>query len=169
MKPYKKTVEPLLKDEYKDQGKKFANWARKKFRKEDTMRLLFSHEKMFDLDGIYNSENDRIWAVNREEANRRGGKKQHRKFPQKVMAWLVVCSESVAPLVPFENALSIIIVTSRKYCLLLYDTETVNVETSGPSNKTTEQHILSNRRKNGVANIFHHFLTRIHGHRIVPI
>ena len=75
MKPYKKTVEPLLKDEHKAQRKKFANWARKKFRKEEIMRIVFSDEKMFDLDGIYNSENDRIWAVNREEANRRGGTK----------------------------------------------------------------------------------------------
>ena len=75
MKPYKKTVEPQLKDEHKAQQKKFANWARKKFRKEEIMRILFSDEKLFDLDGIYNSENDRIWAVNREEANRRGGTK----------------------------------------------------------------------------------------------
>ena len=41
MKPYEKTVEPLLKDEQKAQREKFANWARKKFRKEDTMRILF--------------------------------------------------------------------------------------------------------------------------------
>ena len=63
MKPYKKAVEPLLKNEHKVQRKKFGNWARKKFRKADTMRILFSDEKMFDLDGIYNSENDRIWAI----------------------------------------------------------------------------------------------------------
>ena len=81
MKPYKKTVEPLLKDEHKAQRKKFVNWARKKFRKEDTMRILFSDEKMFDLDGIYNSENDCIWAVNREEAYRGGRKIQQRKSP----------------------------------------------------------------------------------------
>ena len=75
MKPYKKIVESLLKDEHKAQQKKFVNWARKKFRKEDTMRILFSDEKLFELDGIYNSESDRIWTVNnREEANRRGGK-----------------------------------------------------------------------------------------------
>ena len=56
---------------------------RKKLRREDTMRIFFSDEKMFDLDGIYNSENDRIWAVNREEANRRGGKKTARKVSKK--------------------------------------------------------------------------------------
>ena len=79
------------------------NWARKKFRKEDTTRILFTDEKMFDLDGIYNSENDRIWAVNRAEANRRGRKKQQRKFPRKVMVWSTVCSEGVAALVVFEK------------------------------------------------------------------
>ena len=63
------------------------------------MRILFSDEKMFDLDGIYNSENARIWAVNRKEANRRGEKKQQGKFPQKVMVW----SEAIAPLVLFEK------------------------------------------------------------------
>ena len=42
MKPYKKAVESLLKDEHKAQWKKFANWTRKKFREEDTMRILFS-------------------------------------------------------------------------------------------------------------------------------
>ena len=51
--------------------------------KKDTMKIFFSDEKIFDLDGIYNSENDRIWAVNREEANQRGGKKIARKVPQK--------------------------------------------------------------------------------------
>ena len=30
-------------------------------------------------------------------------KKQQRKFPQKVMVWLAVCSEDVAPLVLFEK------------------------------------------------------------------
>ena len=103
MKPYKETVGSLLKDEHKAQRKKFANWARKKFRKEDTMRTLFSDEKMFNLDGIYNSRDDRIWTVYREEANQRGGKKQQRKFPQKVMVWLDVCSEGVVPLVLFEK------------------------------------------------------------------
>ena len=67
------------------------------------MRILFSNEKMFDLDGIYNSENDRIWAVNREEADRRGGKKQQGKIAEEVMVWLVVCSGGIAPLVLFEK------------------------------------------------------------------
>jgi transposase len=56
LKAYKKVQEPLLTDEHKAR--------RKTFRKEDTQRIVFSDEKMFDLDGIYNSQNDRIWAAN---------------------------------------------------------------------------------------------------------
>ena len=67
------------------------------------MKIFFSDAKMFDLDGIYNSRNDGIWAVNREEENRRGGKKQQGKLAEKVMVWLAVCSEGVAPLVLFEK------------------------------------------------------------------
>ena len=60
-------------------------------------------KKMFDLDGIYNSENDRIWAVSREEANLRDGKKQQGKFAEKVKVWLAVWSEGIGPLVLFEK------------------------------------------------------------------
>ena len=49
---------------------KFANWVRYNFRKEDTLRILVSNEKIFDLDGMYNAQNNRIWAVNREEADK---------------------------------------------------------------------------------------------------
>ncbi|CAM4848320.1 unnamed protein product [Rotaria magnacalcarata] len=58
---------------------------------------------MFDIDGIYNSQNDRIWAVNRLAADTNGGIRQKRKFPQKVMVWLAVCSKGVSPLVIFED------------------------------------------------------------------
>ncbi|CAF1508948.1 unnamed protein product [Adineta ricciae] len=67
------------------------------------MKILFSDEKMFDIDGVYNAQNDRVWAADREEADRNGGKKQKRKFPQKVMVWLGVCSKGVTPLVILDK------------------------------------------------------------------
>ena len=76
---------------------------RHNFRKEDTLRILFSDEKMFDLDGMYNAQNDRIWAVNREEADKRGGVQQKRKFPQKVMVWLGACSKRLTPLIILDE------------------------------------------------------------------
>ena len=45
------------------------------------MRILFSDEKLFDIDGVYNVQNDRVWAPSRVEANEGGGIKMKRKFP----------------------------------------------------------------------------------------
>jgi hypothetical protein len=101
--PYKKIIEPLLTDAHKTKRKKFANWVRTNFRKEQTMKILFSDEKLFDIDGVYNSQNDRIWAVSRAEADKNGGIKEKRKFPQKVMVWLGACSKGVTPLVILDE------------------------------------------------------------------
>lgn len=103
LKPYKMTVQPSLTDQHKESRKRFANWIRTNFRKKDTMKILFSDEKMFDIDGVYNSQNEKIWAANRAEADAKGGIKRKRKYPQKVMIWLVVCSQEVSPLVIFEG------------------------------------------------------------------
>ena len=76
---------------------------RHNFRKEDTLKILFSDEKMFDIDGIYNAQNDRIWTVDREEADAKGGVCQKRKFPQKVIVWLGACSKGLTPLVILDK------------------------------------------------------------------
>ena len=55
--PYKKVIEPLLSDDQKLKRKQFANWLRTNFQKEDTLKILFSDEKMFDIDGVYNTQN----------------------------------------------------------------------------------------------------------------
>ncbi|CAF4992662.1 unnamed protein product [Rotaria socialis] len=95
---YKMRVVPLLKDEHKAKRKtKISNWIRTYFKKKTTMKILFSDEKMFDIDEVYNSQNDRIWAVNRQEADKAGGRKQKRKFSDKIMVWLGVCSKGVFP------------------------------------------------------------------------
>ena len=67
------------------------------------MKILFSDEKMFDIDGVYNSQNDRIWAASRSDADRRNGVHQKRKFPAKVMVWLSVCSNEASPLLIFKE------------------------------------------------------------------
>ena len=41
------------------------------YSKEDFKKWLFVDEKYFDLDGVYNSQNDRVWAPSREEADRK--------------------------------------------------------------------------------------------------
>ena len=100
---FKKRIEPLITDIQKGKRKTFANWIRTNFKKEQTLKFLFSDEKMFDLDGMYNAQNDRVWAVDRAEADKKGGVKQKRKFPQKVMVWLGACSKGVTPLVILDK------------------------------------------------------------------
>ena len=51
------------------------------------MRILFLVEKIFDLNGIYNSQNDFLWSVNCTEADI----KQVENFPEKAMVWFDVC------------------------------------------------------------------------------
>ena len=48
--------------EHKIKGLKSAKWVRTNFRKEDTMKILFLDKKLFDIDWIDNSQNDRICA-----------------------------------------------------------------------------------------------------------
>ena len=101
--PYKKLIEPLLSDDQKLKRKQFANWVRTNFRKEDALKILFSDEKMFDIDGVYNTQNDRVWAVDRADDNKNGGIQRRQKFPQKVMVWLSACSKGLTPLVILDE------------------------------------------------------------------
>ena len=83
--------------------KKFANWVKTNFKKEGILKILFSDEKIFDLDGVCNAHNNRMWAVDRDKADEKGERKQKRKFSQKVMIWLEVCSKGVRPLVTLDK------------------------------------------------------------------
>jgi transposase len=101
--PYKKIKQPKLTDLQKQKRAKFANWVLNNYNKDDTKRWLFTDEKYFDLDGIYNAQNDRVWAVNREEADKKGGIHEKTKFPVKVMVWLGVCAQGLTVPVIFED------------------------------------------------------------------
>ena len=40
------------------------------------MRILFSNEKFIDIDNVYNSQRDQMWAVSRTDVNKKGGIQQ---------------------------------------------------------------------------------------------
>jgi hypothetical protein len=101
--PYKKIKQPKLTDLQKRKRVKFANRVLNHYNKEDTKKWLFTDEKYFDLDGVYNVQNDRIWAVNREEADKKGGVHEKTKFPVKVMVWLGVCGQGLTEPVILED------------------------------------------------------------------
>ena len=101
--PYKKIKQPKLTDLQKRKRVKFANWVLNNYTKEHTKKWLFTDEKYFDLDGVYNVQNDRIWAASREEADEQGGVHEKTKFPVKVMVWLGVCAEGLTAPVIMEK------------------------------------------------------------------
>ena len=103
LKSYRIKVQPKISEEQKAKRLKFSNWIQTNFRQEDTLIFLFSDDEMFDIDGIYNSQNERIWVPSRADADAKGGIKQIQKFPWKVMVWLGASSKGVSPLVIFDE------------------------------------------------------------------
>lgn len=89
---YKKRKEPALTPQQKLTRKQFSKWTSRNLTQDERQRVVFSDEKYFDIDGVYNSNNDRVWAVSREEADKKGGAVRKNKFPQKVMIWMAACS-----------------------------------------------------------------------------
>ena len=72
-------------------------------RREDTLRILFSDEKFSAIDGVHNSQSERVWALNRADADEKGDVKQKQKFSQKVIVWLGACSKGITLLVILDE------------------------------------------------------------------
>ena len=68
-----------------------------------TEKILFSDEKYFNIDGIYNKQNDRSYAATREEADKKGGIHRKTQHPAQTMMWLGVCYQGIARPVIIEN------------------------------------------------------------------
>ena len=64
--------------------------------KDDTRKCLFTDEKYFYLNGIYNSQNDLVWV-----ASRKGAFRQRTKHPRKVTVWLGACAKGLTTPVIF--------------------------------------------------------------------
>ena len=103
LRSYKKVIEPLLSNDQKIKRKKFANWLRTNFQKEDTMTILFSDEKFFDIAGVDEFSKRSSGTVDRTDADKKDGIKQRRKFPWKVMVWLGACFKGITSLVILDE------------------------------------------------------------------
>src|ERR1700722_18270446 len=85
-----KIQEPATTDFQKKKRVRFTNW-------------LFLVEKMFELEGMYNTQNDRMWAINRQEADKKGGVKKKHQYLTKVMVWLGACRERLTLLIILDK------------------------------------------------------------------
>ena len=83
---------------------KFVNWIQTSFRKEETLKFLFSEEKLFDIDEVYNSQNDRIRAPNHTEAMQKMASRKCRNSLKTLWYGLEHAPKNYPPLIIFEEA-----------------------------------------------------------------
>ena len=109
--PYKEVFEPKLTDIQKSKRVAFAKKVQRTMSTDDCEHVVFSDEKMFNVNGPQNAQNTRFWACTRQEADAQGATKGRTKFPGSVMVFLAVCSKGCSQPVFFDKT-----VTADSYC-----------------------------------------------------
>ena len=84
-------------------GNNFQAGFEQILRREDTLRILFSDEKFFAIDDVHNFQSERVWALNRADADEKCDVKHKQKFSQKVMVWLGAWSKGITLLVILDE------------------------------------------------------------------
>jgi hypothetical protein len=84
----KKIQVPALTASHISKRKSFSHWIRKRFNTVSCRKILFSDEKIFNQDGIFNRQNERVYAASRQAAYEKIGLSPIHRFPFKVMVWL---------------------------------------------------------------------------------
>ncbi|RNA00562.1 transposase, partial [Brachionus plicatilis] len=89
LKPYKKRKNPLLTPNHVKKRYTFSQlWRKKNKIMFKNLPILFSDLKIFTVDGGLNKQNQRIYAISREEADKKGGHYGVNKNPLSVMVWI---------------------------------------------------------------------------------
>ncbi|CAF4345681.1 unnamed protein product [Didymodactylos carnosus] len=105
-KAYKMRVVPKLADEHKSKRKSFGICVRKNITKSMSKKILFSDEKYFRVNNTFNTQNDRMYAATRKEADDIGGIHRETQFSPGIMIWLGVCYQGVTRPVIIEGTIN---------------------------------------------------------------
>ena len=99
---YRITIQPKLTDAQKQARITFGYWVRRSLTKASIRKILFSDEKYFTVDGIFNRQNDRVYAASRTAADESGGVHLKTKYPAQLMVWLGACHKGLTKPIIFE-------------------------------------------------------------------
>ena len=88
LKAYKQVRVPALTSAHIRRRKSFSHWIRNRYTKLTCRNIMFSDEKWFNQDGLFNRQNDRVYAPSRSAANESGGLREEHKHPFQVMVWV---------------------------------------------------------------------------------
>ena len=78
---YRRKSVQSLKDHQQLLRKQCCSWIRKKFRREDLLRMMFTDENFFTRNGYLNLKNAVVWADSRLEADTYNGIYAKEKYP----------------------------------------------------------------------------------------
>ncbi|CAG4973152.1 unnamed protein product [Colias eurytheme] len=88
LRAYKKKSGHLLNARLKEIRLKRSRVTLKRYAKNRHRDILFTDEKIFDIEEKYNKRNDRVYAGSSEEAGKKVPRVQHGHHPSSVMVWL---------------------------------------------------------------------------------
>jgi hypothetical protein len=129
------------------------------------MCFLFSDVNMFDMNGVYNSQNDHVWTVDREDADRKGQVKQKTKiFLQRLYFARLFVKKLCCGFLCLRLVLSITIIISRKYLRWLEIMEIEYSATAGHYSKAVPSHLSIQPLNNGARLTCRPLSTKLYGH-----
>ena len=108
VKPYKITKRQLLSEATKNKRFERANLLLKKLLDDTQPTVLWTDEKLFTVQAIHNSQNDRVWTKNRDSVPVENRTSFRRQKPASVMVWAgVTSSGQKSPLIFVEDGVKI--------------------------------------------------------------
>ena len=108
VKPFKITKRQLLSDATKKKRLKRSKLLLKKILDDTQPTVLWTDEKLFAVQAIHNSQNDRIWTKNKESVPVELRTSFRRQKPASVMVWAGIMSSGLkTPLVFVEDGVKI--------------------------------------------------------------
>ena len=111
------TRQPKLTENQKKQRLSFAYRVRREFRKEDHRRILFCDEKYFSEEDVFKRQNERVDAVDRQDADQHSGIREKSKYSKTIIVCFGACRNSLrAPIIfkpgqilSHENSISVVL------------------------------------------------------------
>lgn len=79
----------------------------KRFKPADTLDILFTDEKLFNIEQSFNHQNDRIWSKSVKEANKSGRYVSRKGHPASVMVWAGVTATGKTPLIFVDQGVKV--------------------------------------------------------------
>ena len=157
LKSYRKKVQAKLSEDQKAKRLKFANWIRTNFRKEDNCRFWFSDEKLFDINGVYNSQNERVWPPRKYWSwCKKVAPRKYRNLLKMFWSDLEYVPKEYPSFADFRrgNCWSSAVYIYMKCSLRLSNSETTCLGTIGRFSKMKEANIFTKKLKIMMSNSF---------------